>query len=37
MDVGNPEVRPLVLSIGVDRIECNFEKIREQAGNCFEL
>jgi hypothetical protein len=35
--VGNREVGPQVLSFGVDRIQWNFEPMRNHAENCFEL
>jgi len=35
--VGNREVGPQELSFGVDRIQWNFEPMRNHAENCFEL
>ena len=35
--VGNREVGPQVLSFGVDRIQRNFEPVRNHTENCFEL
>ena len=35
--VGNPEVRPSVLSVGVVRIQWNFEPMSKHVENFFEL
>ena len=35
--IANAEVRPSVLPIAVDRIQWNFEPMREAAENCFEF